>query len=194
MNINNYINMNQNRRMSFLTIVCLAIYYGFAQHLPCSFTPIVGKLSKRIRFSLCRHIFRKCGKNVNIERHACFGSGRNLEVGNNSGLGLNCTVPSNIVIGDNVMMGPNVYIFENNHRYDRIDIPMNQQGHTEKKRVVVGDDVWIGAFVKILPGRTIKKGSIIAAGTVLVKDFPEYSIVGGNPSKFIKSRIQDDKD
>ena len=174
-------------------LVYLSLYYGFAQFLPSSFAPLGGRISKSIRYHICKHLFRKCGSNVNIERKANFGSGRNLEIGNNSGLGINCTVPSSIVIGDNVMMGPNVYIFEINHKYDRIDIPMNQQGHTEKKKVVVGDDVWIGAFAKILPGRTIKRGSIIAAGTVLVKDFPEYSIVGGNPSMLIKSRIQDDK-
>lgn len=171
----------------------LALYYGFAQYLPSSYTPIVGSLSKRIRYSLCRHIFKECGTNVNIERRANFGGGKNIVIGNNSGLGINSVCPSNIVVGDNVMMGPNVYVFENNHRYDRTDIPMNQQGHTEKKPVIIGNDVWIGAFVRILPGRVIKDGSIIAAGTVLVKDFPEYSIVGGNPSKLIKSRIQNDK-
>ena len=86
------------------------------------------------------------------------------------------------------MMGPNVYILAQNHRFDRLDIPMCQQGHTPKATTVIEDDVWIGRDVLMTPGRTIKTGSIIAGGCVLCKDFPEYSIVGGNPSRLIKSR------
>ena len=65
---------------------------------------------------------------------------------------------------------------------------MTTQGVTNKEPVVIEDDVWIGRGVYIMPGKKIKKGSIVAAGTVLTKNFPEYSIIGGNPSKFIKSR------
>ena len=57
-----------------------------------------------------------------------------------------------------------------------------------KGDTVVGNDVWIGRDVLMMPGRTISDGSIIAGGCVLTKDFPEYSVVGGNPSKLIKSR------
>ena len=89
------------------------------------------------------------------------------------------------------MMGPNCYILPHNHAFDRTDIPMWRQGVAEKKQTIIEDDVWIGRDVTMTPGRTIKKGSIIAACTVLTKDFPEYSIVGGNPSKLIKSRKND---
>lgn len=64
-------------------------------------------------------------------------------------------------------------------------------GHCGKKQTIIEDDAWIGRDVTMTPGRTIKKGSIIAACTMLTKDFPEYSIVGGNPSKLIKSRKND---
>jgi maltose O-acetyltransferase len=69
---------------------------------------------------------------------------------------------------------------------------MNQQGfkgNGSNILTVIEDDVWIGMNVLITPGRYIKKGSIIAAGCVLCKNFPEYSIIGGNPSKLIKSRL-----
>jgi len=66
---------------------------------------------------------------------------------------------------------------------------MVEQGMTEKKQTIIEDDVWLGVRVILTPGRTVKKGSVIAAGCVLTKDFPEYSIVGGNPGKLIKSRI-----
>ena len=107
---------------------------------------------------------------------------------NNSGLGSFCHVPSNTIIGNNVMMAPNCHIIPYNHRFDSIDVPMCQQGQIEKKQTIIGDDVWIGCDVTIMPGRHIRTGSIIGACCVLTKDFPEYSVVGGNPSKLIKSR------
>lgn len=48
--------------------------------------------------------------------------------------------------------------------------------------------LWIGGHVIINAGRRIRKGTIVAAGSVVTKDFPEYSIIGGNPAKLIKSR------
>jgi len=60
-----------------------------------------------------------------------------------------------------------------------------------RKRTIIEDDVWIGRQVIMSPGRHIKEGTIIAAGTVLSKDFPEYSIVGGNLSRLIKYRINE---
>ena len=135
-----------------------------------------------------KHIFKKCGKNVNVERYANFGSGRNIEIGDNSGLGINCCIPSNTIIGKNVMMGPNCYILPHNHAFERTDIPMIEQGNTPKLQTIIEDDVWIGRNVTMTPGRILKKGSIIGACAVLTKDFPEYSIVAGNPAKFIKSR------
>lgn len=74
-------------------------------------------------------------------------------------------------------MGPDVMIFTQNHKNDRLDIPMMLQ--TDPKRpVVIGDDVWIAARAIILPGVTIGKGSIIGAGAVVTKDVPEYAVVG----------------
>lgn len=164
------------------------LYYGFARYLPVSYFPIVGKACKWIRYQLCRRIFKKCGKNVNVERLAFFGRGGGIEIGDNSGLGINCSIPSDTIIGRDVMMAPNCFILPLNHTFDRLDIPMREQGATEHKQTVIGDDVWIGRDVIMTPGRIIKRGSIIAAGCVLCKDFPEYSIVGGNPSRLIRSR------
>jgi len=170
-------------------IVCLILYYGFARFAP-NYKLFFGG-GRRIRYHLVKHIFKKCGKNVNVERYANFGSGRDIEIGDNSGLGINCCVPSDLKIGNNVMMGPNCYILSHNHAFDRVDIPMIEQGFTARKKTIIGDDVWIGRCVTIMPGRTIQNGSIIAACAVLTKDFPEYSIVGGNPAKLIKSRLDE---
>ena len=170
-------------------IICLIAYYGLLRYLPQSKTSnIVGRISKKLRYYCCKNIFKKCGKNVNIERLAKFGSGVDIEIGENSGLGINCFIPSRTKIGRDVMMGPNCYIFASNHGFERTDIPMMFQGETTRKTTVIEDDVWIGRNVTMTPGRTIKKGSIIGACCLLSKDFPEYSVVGGNPSRLIKFR------
>ena len=85
-------------------------------------------------------------------------------------------------------MGPDVQIYTRNHRYDRIDIPMYEQGESEIKEVKIGNDVWIGARSIILPGVTIGDGAVIAAGSIVTKDVESYAVVGGNPAKIIKYR------
>ncbi|MBP6756683.1 MAG: acyltransferase [Bacteroidia bacterium] len=167
----------------------LFLYYFILKLLPHSTFPVFGPIIERAKEYCCKLIFKHCGNNVNIGKNAVFGNGKNIVIGNNSGIGMNAKVPSNLIIGNDVMMGQNVTIFGANHAFDRVDISMLWQGYKTYPAVVIEDDVWIGSNVIILPGRTIKKGSIIAAGTVLTKDFPEYSIVGGNPSRLIKSRI-----
>lgn len=163
-------------------IIGLVCYYGFAQFLPeC----LGGKVIRRI---CAKMIFKKCGTNVNVKRRACFGSGRNIEIGNNSDIGLYAQIPSNTIIGNDVMIGPRLIILAQNHSYDRLDIPMKCQKSTPPEQTIIGNDVWIGRNVIITPGRTISDGTLVAAGCVLCKDFPAYSIVGGNPSRIIKSR------
>jgi len=179
----------RNIKFTLKNVIALIIYKLFLVWLPESSTPIFGKPSKKLRYLCCKNIFLFCGKNVNVERWANFGTGFRLKIGNNSGLGINCRVTDNLEIGENVMMGLNCNILPNNHIFDRVDIPIIQQGESEEVITIIEDDVWIGNQVVLTPGRTIKKGSIIAAGCVLSKDFPEYSIVGGNPSRLIRSRI-----
>jgi len=172
-------------------LLALVLYYGIFRYLPSSTFLVGGKVFKWMRYACCKNIFQFCGTNVNVERLAFFGNGLKLRIGNNSGLGVNCVVPSDTVIGQNVMMGPNVYILSANHQFSRVDIPMCKQGHSAAMQTIIEDDIWIGRQVILTPGRKIKVGSIVAAGSVLTKDFPEYSIVGGNPAKLIRSRLED---
>ena len=90
--------------MIIFKYIALIIYYSLAQYLPHSYTPILGTISKCVRTALCKVIFKKCGNNVNIERKAYFGTGKSIQIGNNSGLGSNCHVPDDTIIGDNVMV------------------------------------------------------------------------------------------
>ena len=172
--------------ISIKQLICLVLYYTIAKRLPDSNGGI--KFGTRYRGFLCKRIFKKCGKHIMVHKNANFGIGIDIEIGDNSDLGINCVVPNGTIIGSNVLMAPNCYIFPYNHKFDDITIPIRSQGKTERKITVIGDDVWIGRNVTMMPGRTIKKGSIIGACCVLTKDFPEYSVVGGNPSRLLKTR------
>lgn len=92
-----------------------------------------------------------------------------------------------VVIGSNVMIGPNVVIRSSNHRYERLDLPMSKQGHATGE-ISIGDDVWIAANAVILSNVKIGAHSIVAAGAVVTKNVPEYSIVAGIPAKVISTR------
>lgn len=172
--------------MKLLKYVCLILYYTIARHLPGSDMPYsLG--SKYVRRFLCKVIFKKAGKNINIEHGAFFGSGFDIEIGDNSGLGLNCRVTGPLTIGRDVMIGPDVMIFTQNHEMSRLDIPMRLQT-APKEPVVIEDDVWIAARVIILPGVTVHKGAVVGAGAIVTKDVPEYAVVAGNPARVIKYR------
>jgi len=122
-----------------LRMICLVLYYGFARYLPRSNAPFSFG-AKRIRYALCKRLFKNIGKNVNVERLAYFRDGHSVEIGDNSGLGVNCHI-SNALIGDNVMMGPDVLYINSNHCFDRTDVPMMQQGKAPLEKLTIGDDV-----------------------------------------------------
>lgn len=173
--------------MKLTKIICLIGYYGFARYLPKSSRPYSLGLTKPLRCLLCKNIFDSCGENINVERLAFFGDGRGISIGDNSGMGVNCKIQRNVTIGKNVMMGEDVIILTNSHDTECADIPMINQG-LKNLPVAIGDDVWIGDRVVILPGVTIKKGSIVGAGAVVTKDVPDYTVVGGVPARILKYR------
>ena len=137
------------------------------------------------------------GDRVTIGKHAIirptniYGSaiGEGLKIGNNSSIGpysyIGCS--GFIEIGDNVMMSPRVSIYAENHLFDHPELTIKEQG-VKREFVKIEDDCWIAANTIILAGVTIGRGSVIAAGSVVTKDVPPYSIVGGVPAKVIKSR------
>ena len=172
--------------------ICLFIYYFMLRYFPASTFVIrpIGLASKKLRYFCCKRIFKFCGENVNIERKVFFGSGFNICIGSNSGIGINACIPPDTIIGKDVMMAPNCVILSQNHKFDRVDLPIMKQGESEPKKTIIEDDVWIGQNVIMTPGRILKRGTIIGAGCVLSKDFPEYSIVGGNPSSLIRLRLK----
>jgi len=126
------------------------------------------------------------GKNVNIERGAVFSS--KVEIGDSSGIGIDAQIGGKCIIGNCVMMGPECRIYTFNHSAERTDIPIQKQGSTEERPVIIGSDVWIGSRVTILPGVKIGNGVIIGAGAVVTKDIPDYGVAAGNPAIVKKYR------
>lgn len=133
-----------------------------------------------------KHILKYCGTNVNIEKGAHFST--SVSLGDNSGIGIDCEIHGDVTIGNNVMMGPKVAIYTQNHSTRSIDTPMIDQGLEKPESVIIEDDVWIGHGAIILPGVTVKRGSVVGAGAVVTKTYPEYSVIVGNPAKVVKTR------
>lgn len=163
--------------------LCRRLYYGIGIHLK---TSVQSKWTKQIRYWMASRFVEQCGKNVNFECGAKFDP--ELVIGDNSGVGVNCVVGGRTYIGNNVMMGPDCIMYSYSHAHDRLDIPMDQQGFEKPTPIHIGDDVWIGARVIILPGVNIGSHCIIGAGSVVTKDVPDYAIVGGVPAKIIRMR------
>ncbi len=113
-------------------------------------------------------------------------------IGNRTRIGLGNVLIGPVNIGDDVMFAQNVVLSGLNHGYEDIDIPPSLQ-KVNTKPIVVEDQVWIGANAVVTAGVTIGKHSIIAAGCVVVKDVPPYSIIGGNPGRILKQYNQETK-
>ena len=112
-----------------------------------------------------------------------------LTIGDNSGVGVNCEIYGPVTIGKNVMMGPEVIIYTHDHNFSRTDIPIMEQGNSPVEPVEIGGDCRLGRRVIIMPGVKIGRGCVIAAGAVVTKDIPDYSVAGGVPARVIKSRL-----
>ena len=167
------------------------LYVLLFSWFPSSSLPILGKPSMRLRTMCVRGYANYVGKGVNIQRQAIITS--SLSIGEKSGIGANSRIAGPTTIGKYVNMGPECIIFTTNHCHDRTDITMQKQGYTIPKEVIIGDDVWIGQRVIIMPGVHIGSGSIIGAGAVVTHDVPPYTIVGGVPAKIIKKREMTNK-
>jgi maltose O-acetyltransferase len=178
--------------MSARRVVASVGYLAFARHLPWSPRP-GGAVAKRVRGLLAQSMLDYCGRDVNIEHGAWFGSGQGVSVGDRSAIGLDALVIGPLQIGNDVMMGPRCILLSSSHDVTESGLPMNQQGFVPDRPIVIEDDVWIGAGVVILPGRRIGRGSIVGAGAVVAHDVPEYAVVAGNPAQVVKYRAPHDQ-
>jgi acetyltransferase-like isoleucine patch superfamily enzyme len=90
-----------------------------------------------------------------------------------------------IEIGDDVTTGPDLYVTDHNHRYDDLDTPIARQWVNEAP-VRIGDGCWLGAGVVVLPGTTLGRNVVVAAGSVVRGEIPDHCVVAGVPAKVVK--------
>ncbi|MGB9544746.1 acyltransferase [Vibrio harveyi] len=90
-----------------------------------------------------------------------------------------------ITIEDDAMIGAGVHFYVNNHKFDRRDIPLIEQGYYPSKDILVKNGAWIGANSIILPGVEIGRNAVVGAGSIVTKSVPDYCIVVGSPARVI---------
>ncbi len=131
------------------------------------------------------------GYGVALNRHSSLTADRGyINLGNQVYLGDFSIISGDdgeVRIGNNVLIGPNCLIQAANHRFDRLDVPIMDQGHISN-RVLIEDNVWIGGNVVICPGAHIGSGCVIGAGAVVTGTIPPNAIAVGVPARVIKFR------
>jgi len=117
--------------------------------------------------------------------------GGSINVGNwtafNIGVHINASCGGNIILGDYCLIGPRVVMRTANHRFEKKEVYIRDQGH-QIADIVIEDDCWIGANVVILSGVRIGRGAVIGAGAVVTRDIPSMAIAVGVPAKVLKYR------
>jgi len=144
------------------------------------------------------------GKNFHSGRNVVLWAKEKIIIGDNCYIGRNSQIESNVQLGNNVLIANNVaFVGKYDHHFQEIGKPIRLSSQIRDKDynwkglnelIIVEDDVWIGYGSIIMSGVRIKKGSIIAAGSIVTKDIEEYSIYGGNPAKKITNRFNSHED
>jgi len=171
----------------FLKLFYFGLYNICVKNFPSSNSP--RSLGCKLRIFFLRPFLKRAGTNINIQPGVFMYSPEKVSIGNNSGVGRDSYIFAShqVEIGDNVMTGPQLFIITSTHGTDP-STPMIQQP-MKFAPVKIGNDVWIGARVTILPGVSIGDGAIVGACAVVIRDVEAYSIVGGVPAKKIGARV-----
>ena len=149
------------------------------------------KDSERIP-EMLKNLFGKMGKNATLNPPFHCDYGWNIEVGDNfyANYGLTILDVGKVTIGNNVLIAPNVSIYTAGHPIHPVS---RNSGYEYGIPITIGDNVWIGGNVVILPGVTIGDNVVIGAGSVVTKDIPANMIVAGNPCRIIRAITDEDK-
>ncbi|NCX95603.1 MAG: acyltransferase [Chitinophagia bacterium] len=144
------------------------------------------KIRRRTRIDVLPFNAFSLGKNSVIEDFCTINNGvGDVVIGDNTLIGMGNVIIGPVSIGDNVIFAQNVVASGLNHEYKDINTPIVDQPVTTKP-IVIEADSWIAANVVITAGVTIGRHCVIAAGSVVTKSIPPYTVAGGNPAKPIK--------
>lgn len=141
---------------------------------------------------MLKNIFGRTGNNIWVEAPFHCDYGWNIEVGENFFANYNLTIldVGKVTIGSNVQIAPNVSIYTAGHP---IHPESRNTGYENGIPITIGDNVWIGGNVVILPGVMIGNNVVIGAGSVVSKDIPDNMIAVGNPCKIVREITDDDR-
>lgn len=158
-------------------------FYELLTRYYCPFLPAKGK-GVTIRGKIYSTLLKQCGKNLKISSNVNIFSPETLSVGNNVYIGFNTYLGAGeIILEDEVVIGPFGSITAGNHMFRNGSVI---GGGYKYGKVIIGKGSWIGAHVCLTADVRIGRGCLIAAGAVVTKNVPDYTVAGGIPAKYIK--------
>ncbi len=126
------------------------------------------------------------GEDSTIEDFSAINNGvGNVIIGDRTKIGLSNTIIGPVIIGNDIRLAQNITLSGLNHNYEDVNLPIHVQG-VSTSPIVIEDNSWIGANVVVVAGVTIGKHCIVAAGSIVTKNIPPYSVAVGNPARVLK--------
>lgn len=148
------------------------------------------KLHKRKK--MLKDILGSCGEEITIEPPFACDYGKNIMIGDYFFANYNLVIldVGKVTIGNNVMFAPNVSIYTAGHP---LHPESRNSGYEYGIDITIGDNVWVGGNVVILPGIHVGNNVVIGAGTVVTKDIPDNYIAVGNPCRLVRKITEEDR-
>lgn len=141
---------------------------------------------------ICQRKFASYGQHASFRAHAYAINSHRIFLGDRVVIRPTCMLfavnapTGTITIADDVLLGAGVHIYAGNHRFDRPDIPIINQGFQQPCPVLIQEGAWIGAATVILPGVTIGRNAVVGAGSVVTRDVPAATVAAGNPARILR--------
>lgn len=151
----------------------------------------ISPIERENRKEMINQFFGKTGEEFSIQSPFYCDFGFNISIGENFFSNYNLVIldVASVIIGDNVLFGPNVSLYTAGHPIHPVS---RNSGYEYGIPITIGDNVWLGGNVVVTPGVTIGENSVVAAGSVVVKDIPANVVAAGNPCKVIRE-IRDEE-
>jgi acetyltransferase-like isoleucine patch superfamily enzyme len=177
----------QDREMALESDLYYVMFWRMFDRTPAA---MLQDFAIKLRRILAKRVFKRCGEDVVIHHNVLFNSGRNIELGD--GVFLNRDVMLDdraaLTIGDHAMVAAGVVIETHTHVYDDFSLPFPHSGRIPAP-VHIGSNTLIGYKVAVMAGVNIGSRCVVAANSVVTKDVPDQTIVGGVPARVIKTIV-----